>query len=344
MTERSTGIAAFALAAGLAGAAAADPMEDFYRGRTLEIYIGTGEGPGAVTAYPNAIAEFIGGYIPGNPNVVVRYMPGGAGIKAGNFIYGVAPRNGTVLGFMARGFVLAPLLTNQAQFDATKFNWVGSTARETSVGAVWTAGTDVRTIEDARRKEVIVGGTAPSNDTGLFPTLLNKFIGTKFKTVVGYKSTIEVEFAMERGEVQGKIGWTWGSLHSARTADWVETGKVSVLVQLGLTKSPRLPASIPNALDLATDLEGRQVMSLVFAPADMGNPAFMGPGVPGERVEAVRNAYFRTMRDPRFHEMLKRQNLPLDPIDGEEVRKIVDGIYALPPNVVQRARELIPPS
>lgn len=327
-----------------AGPVCADPVEDFYRGKTVEFYIGTGEGPGAVTAYPNALAEFMGKYIPGNPSIIVRYLPGGAGIKAGNFIYGVAPQNGTVVGFINRGFVLSPLLTNQTQYDPTKFNWLGSPAHETSVGAVWTAGTSVRTIQDAMTTPVIVGGTAPSNDTGLFPIVLNKFLGAKFSVVLGYRSTPDVEFAMERGEVQGKIGWTWGSLNSGRTIDYVPSGKVRVIIQLGLRKSPLIPDDVPAAIDLARNEDDRQVMSFMFGSGELGNPVFMGPGVPADRVAAMRAAYFKTLSDPRFIELAKRQNLPLDPVSGEELKRTVDAIYGLPSRAIDGARALIPPT
>jgi tripartite-type tricarboxylate transporter receptor subunit TctC len=330
----------------LAGArpAAADSVEDFYKGKTLEITVGTGEGPGPTSAYPLALAQFMGSYIPGHPHVVVSYLPGGAGIKAGNFIYGVGPQDGTILGFLSRGFVLAPLLTTQAQYDPTKFQWIGSTAREISVGAIWTASTDVRTIQDAMKQEVIVGGTAASNDTGLFPLILNRFIGTKFKSVLGYKSTTDVEFAMERGEVQGKVGWTLGALNSLRTGTWVSSGKVRIIIQLGLEKSPELPANIPTAVELASNTGDRQVMSLVFGTVGMGYPAFMGPGVPKDRVAAVRDAFAKTMSDPGFIEMIKQQQFPVDPIGGSEIAKVVNDVYGLPLSVVQRARELIPPS
>src|SRR3984893_6785634 len=142
---------------------------DFYAGKTISIYIGTGEGPGALSAYPRAIAQVIGKYIPGNPAVVVRNMPGAGGIKAANFIYGIAPQDGTAWGFITRGFVRAPLLgTPQAQFDPTKYQWIGTPSQETSVAAVWTAGTGVRSLPDAMTQEVVFGGTSLATDTGLF--------------------------------------------------------------------------------------------------------------------------------------------------------------------------------
>ena len=200
--------------------------QDFYAGKTINIYIGTGEGSGAMTSYPRAIAQIVARYVPGHPTVVIRHMPGAGGIKAANYIYGIAPQDGTTWGFITRGFVRAPLLqTPQADFDPTRFQWIGTPSQETTVAAVWTAGTMVRSINDATRQEVVFGGTSLVTDTGLFPTILNKLIDTKFKVVVGYKASTDVDIAMERGEAQGKI-WTWASLKSGRTANWITEGKV----------------------------------------------------------------------------------------------------------------------
>jgi tripartite-type tricarboxylate transporter receptor subunit TctC len=323
--------------AGLARAA------DFYAGKTINIYIGTGEGAGALSAYPRAIAQVIGKYIPGNPALVVRYMPGAGGIKAANFIYSIAPQDGTAWGFITRGFVRAPLLgTPQAQFDPTKYQWIGTTSQETSVAAVWTASTGVRTLTDAMTQDVVFGGTSLATDTGLFPTILNRLIGTRFKVIVGYKSSTDVDLALERGEVQGKI-WTWGSLKSGSTATWVGEGKVAILAQFGLERARDLP-DLPLALDYAKSPEDRQVMELVFAPLALGYPSFMGPGVPAERIEIMRRAFDRTMRDPEFIGLMQQQNLVLDPASGETVQAIVERLYRMPAAVIERARAYIPPS
>jgi tripartite-type tricarboxylate transporter receptor subunit TctC len=323
--------------AGLARAA------DFYAGKTINIYIGTGEGAGALSAYPRAIAQVIGKYIPGNPALVVRYMPGAGGIKAANFIYSIAPQDGTAWGFITRGFVRAPLLgTPQAQFDPTKYQWIGTTSQETSVAAVWTASTGARTLTDAMTQDVVFGGTSLATDTGLFPTILNRLIGTRFKVIVGYKSSTDVDLALERGEVQGKI-WTWGSLKSGSTATWVGEGKVAILAQFGLERARDLP-DLPLALDYAKSPEDRQVMELVFAPLALGYPSFMGPGVPAERIEIMRRAFDRTMRDPEFIGLMQQQNLVLDPASGETVQAIVERLYRMPAAVIERARAYIPPS
>ncbi len=331
---------ALSLPIALAGAARAS---DFYAGKTISIYIGTGEGPGALTAYPRAIAAVIGRYIPGNPAILVRNMPGAGGIKAANFIYSIAPQDGTAWGFITRGFVRAPMLgTPQAQFDPTKYQWIGTTSRETSVAAVWTAGTPVRSLGEAMTQEVVFGGTSLSTDTGLFPTILNRLIGTRFKVIVGYKSSTDVDLAMERGEVQGKI-WTWGSLKSGNTADWVAEKKVQLLAQFGLQRARDLP-DLPLALDFAKTPEDRQVMELIFAPLGLGYPSFMGPGVPPERVEIVRRAFDRTMQDPEFMDLMKQQTLVLDPATGEDVQAIVQRLYQMPQSVIERARQYLPPS
>jgi tripartite-type tricarboxylate transporter receptor subunit TctC len=333
---------AVSLALAIAPAAIAR-ANDFYAGKTINIYIGTGEGSGALSAYPRAIAQVIGKYIPGNPALVVRYMPGAGGIKAANFIYGIAPQDGTAWGFITRGFVRAPLLgTPQAQFDPTQYQWIGTTSQETSVAAVWTAATRVRTLADAMNEDVVFGGTSLATDTGLFPTILNRLIGTRFKVIVGYKSSTDVDLAMERGEVQGKV-WTWGSLKSGSTATWVGDRKVAMLAQFGLDRARDLP-DLPLALDYAKSPEDRQVMELIFAPLALGYPSFMGPGVPAERIEIIRRAFDRTMRDPEFVDLMQRQNLVLDPASGETVQAIVARLYRMPPAVIERARAYIPPS
>ena len=317
--------------------------DDFYAGKTINIYIGTGEGPGALSAYPRAIAQVIGRYIPGHPAIIIRNMPGAGGIKAANFIYGIAPQDGTAWGFITRGFVRAPLLgTPQAQFDPTRYQWIGTTSQETSVAAVWTGGTRVRSMQDAMAEEVVFGGTSLATDTGLFPTILNRLIGTRFKVIVGYKSSTDVDLAMERGEVQGKV-WTWSSLKSGNTADWLADKKVALLAQFGLQRARDLP-DLPLALDFARSSEDRQVMELIFAPLSLGYPSFMGPGVPAERIEIMRRAFDKTMRDAEFIDVMKQQNLVLDPATGESVQAIVQGLYQMPATVIERARTYLPPS
>jgi tripartite-type tricarboxylate transporter receptor subunit TctC len=282
-------------------------------------------------------------YIPGNPTFVVSNMPGAGGIKAANYIYSIAPQDGTTWGFITRGFLLAPLLKMpQANFDPTRLNWIGSPARSVSVGVIWTGASPVRAIADAKAHEVVVGATSVGQDTGIFPAMLNRFAGTKFKIVSGYPSVGAIDLAMERSEVQGKIGFTWASLNSGRTVDWVKDKKVSVIVQLGVAKAPDIPADVPLALDLAKDTADRQAMQVICAPSATGYPSFMGPGVPKERIAAIRTAYEKTLKDPEFLDIMRQESLAVDPIDADEITKVIDDMYALPPSAVTRASDVLP--
>jgi tripartite-type tricarboxylate transporter receptor subunit TctC len=327
----------------IAGQARAESVEDFYRGKTITMYVGTGPGGGAVSTYPLALAPLIRKYIPGNPNIVVSHMPGAGGIKAATFIESVGPQDGTAWGFITRGFMLAPLLKlPQANFQPPKFNWIGSPSRTVSMGAVWNAWTPVRTIQDAMDKEVVVGATSIAQDTGIFPRALNRVLGTKFKIVTGYAGLGAVDIAMERGELQGKVGSTWKSLNSGPSALWVKDKVVSVIVQLGVRKAPDIPEEVPLALDLAKTPEDRQVLEVLCAPSATGYPSFMGPGVPKERVDAIRTAYAAAMKDPEFIDAILKSGLDIDPIGADELTEVVRGIYALPEAAVARARELLP--
>jgi tripartite-type tricarboxylate transporter receptor subunit TctC len=338
----------FIIAAGiglftLPSPATAETVAEFYRGKTVTMYVGTGAGGGAVSGYPMALAPVIRKYIPGNPTVVVSHMPGAGGIKAATFIESVGPQDGTAWGFITRGFMLAPLLKlPQANFQPARFNWIGSPSRTVSMGVVWNAWTPVRTIQEAMQKEVVVGATSIAQDTGIFPRALNRVIGTKFKIVTGYAGLGAVDIAMERGEVQGKVGSTWKSLNSGPSAHWVNERIVTTIVQLGVKKAPDIPAEVPLALDLARTPEDRQVLEVLCAPSATGYPSFMGPGVPKERVEAIRAAYAAAIKDPDFVEAILKSGLDIDPIGAEELTDVVRGIYALPEAAVARARELLP--
>jgi hypothetical protein len=237
---------------------------------------------------------------------------------------------------------LAPLLgLNGVQFDASKFNWIGSPARAVSVGEVYNAATSVRTIEEAMKTEVVLGATAANQDTAIFPRALNRLIGTKFKIVTGYDASPSIDLAMQKGEVQGKVGVTWTSLNSGPTVNWVRDKVVSIIVQLGTASSPDVPSNVPLALDLTKTTEDRQALSILCAPTNMGYPSFMGPGVPPERVEAIRRAYLQTLDDPEFRALLARQSLDLDPIQAAELTTTVRDIYAMPQAAMAKARSII---
>jgi tripartite-type tricarboxylate transporter receptor subunit TctC len=320
----------------------AETVEEFYRGKTITMYVGTGENSGIVGAYPRAIAQVIKKYIPGHPNVIVTHMPGAGGIKLANYIQNVGAADGLHWAFITRGFMLAPLLhIPGAQFDPTKFNWIGSPARTVSIGAVWTANTKVRSIDEAMHREVVLGATAPNQDTAIFPKALNELAGTKFRIVTGYSSVGEVDLAMQRGELQGKVGFTWSSLQSGNSSTWLRDGLVKVIVQLGLKKDREIPQDVPLALDVVKSPQDKKVLQILCAPSSTGFPSFMAAGVPAERVEAIRDAYRKTMTDPDFLALAKKQQMEVEPIDAREIQEIVTSMYASEPSAIARVRKIV---
>lgn len=333
---RGLSFVVIAAAVTAAGSAAAQSVADFYRGKTINMTISSGEG-GTNDAYARLIAEQLGKFIPGNPIIVPRNMPGAGGLKAANYIYEIAPKDGLAYGIVQRGTAVQPIMDIQsANYDPSKFNWIGSTARETSVGVVWTSATPVRTIQDAMKTEVIIGTSGVGNDTGGFPLVLNHFLGTKFKPIHGYKSGSEISLAMERGEVQGRIGWSWGSVTS-RSSEWLRDKKITVLIQMGLEKAEDLP-DVPLVLDLAKTPEDRDAMELIFAATTIGWPSIMPPGTPKDRVAAVRLAYNEMVKSPEFKAQADKRNLEVDPVTGEQIDKIVARIMSFPKPVVERAQ------
>lgn len=318
-----------------------ESVEEFYRGKTINMTISSGEG-GTNDAYARLIAELLPKFIPGNPLMVPRNMPGAGGLKAANYLYDKAPKDGLAYGIVQRGVAVQPIMGIQsANYDPSKFNWIGSTARETSVGVVWTASTDVRTIQDAMKKEVVIGTSGYGNDTGGFPLVLNNLLGTKFKLIHGYKSGSEISLAMERGEVQGRIGWSWGSVTS-RSPELLRDKKITVLIQMGLEKAEDLP-NVPLVLDLAKTPEDRDAMELIFAATSIGWPSVMPPGTPKDRVQAVRAAYNKMVKSPEFKAQAEKRRLELDPVTGEQIDKIVARLMSFPKPVIERAKAAMNP-
>src|SRR5260370_32479489 len=266
--------------------------------------------------------------MPGIPKVVVSHMPGAGGMQAASFTASIAPQDGTAWSFIARGFMLAPLLKlPQANFQPARFNWIGSPSRTVSMGLAYNAWTPVRTIQDAMAREVVIGATSIAQDTGIFPRALNRIVGTKFKIVTGYASVGAVDIAIERGEVQGKVGSTWKSLNSGPTTNWVRDGTVSVLVQLGVAKAPDIPSHVPLGLDFARTPQDRQVLEVLCAPSATGYPSFMVPGVPKERVEAIRTTYASAIKAPPFIDAVAKGGLDIHPIRADEFTDILPRIY-----------------
>jgi tripartite-type tricarboxylate transporter receptor subunit TctC len=311
---------------------------DFYRGKSLDLYIGYSAG-GGYDVYARALARHMGRFIPGNPTIVPKNMPGAGSLVLANWLYNVAPKDGTAFGMIGRGTGFDPLLgSTKAQFDATKFNWLGSMNDEVSVCVAWHT-TGINTLEQVKQRELTVGGSGPAADTDQFPKVLNATIGTKFKIVTGYPGGNDVDLAMERGEVMGRCGWSWSSVIATHQS-WLDDKKINVLVQLSLKRHPDLP-NVPLVMDFAKTEQQAQTFKLVFARQPMGRPFLAPPAVPADRVAALRKAFMETLRDREFLAESEKMKLEINPVSGDEVQKIVQDVYRTPKPVAAAVAEML---
>jgi tripartite-type tricarboxylate transporter receptor subunit TctC len=293
--------------------------------------------PGAsYDIYMRTLARHLGKHLPGNPTVVVQNMAGAGSLRAANFLFNAAPKDGFTIGMFARGLAMQPLLDPTGiQYEAHKFNWIGSLTSDVSMVLSWHT-SSFRTLDDARKREMIVAGTGSGADSVIFPYILNGVLGTKFKVVTGYPGATDFLLAVERGEADGTAGVSWSGV-AASKPDWVSGKKINVLVQLGMKKHPDMGAT-PLVMDYAkTDFE-RGVLELIFARQDMAYPVVAPPGVPAERVAVLRKAFEAVMKDPDYLADAKKQHLEIDSMRGEEIAKLIERIYASPAAVVARAR------
>ncbi len=340
MTKRRTSIACAALAAAAlllapVGHVIAQSLANFYKGRNIDLYVGYSTG-GAYDLYARVIGRHMGSHIPGNPTLVPRNMEGAGSLRLANYLYRVAPQDGSAIATIGRGIAFDPLLIGKGdQFDAQKFNWLGSANNEVSV-CVAMKDSGINKFEDLFTKELTVGGTGTSADTDQFPRVLNGVLGTHFKIVEGYPGGNDVVLAMERGEVNGRCGWSWSSVKSTHKS-WIDDKKMIVLVQLSLTKHAELP-DVPLVMDFAKTDEQRQILKMVFARNVMGRPFLAPPNLPADRVAALRQAFMDTMTDKEFLAEADKAQLEINPVSGADVEKLVKDVYATPAEVVAKAK------
>jgi tripartite-type tricarboxylate transporter receptor subunit TctC len=318
--------------------ARAQSPADFYQGKAVDLYIGYSAG-GGYDVYARLLARHLGRHLPGNPAIVPKNMPGAGSLVLGNWLYNVAAKDGTVFGTIGRGVAFDPLLgSSKAQFDASRFNWIGSMNDEVSVCVAWhTSG--ITRLEQVMQRELTVGGSGPAADTDQFPKVLNDTIGTRFKIITGYPGGNDIDLAMERGEVMGRCGWSWSSV-IATHKHWLDERKISVLVQLSLSRHPDL-VDVPLIMDFARNEEEKQIFKLVFARQPMGRPFLAPPGVPPERAAALRNAFDETMRDAGFLAEARKLALEINPVSGEAVQAIVAEAYQAPKSIADKVASMV---
>jgi tripartite-type tricarboxylate transporter receptor subunit TctC len=330
---------AIVAAALVAPAHAAESSTSFYAGKTLRILVGFGPG-GGYDLYARALGRYLGQHVPGNPTVVVQNMVGAGSLKVVNFLFNAAPRDGTAIATFARGIVFEPLIGHPdgAAFDAPKFNWIGSISNEVSVCAIRSS-RGVDSWEDMKTKPTLIGASGAGADSDVFPTVLRKLFGLPMRIVTGYPDGANLNLAMERGEIDGRCGWSWNSIVS-RERDLLANQRIRITLQIALAKHEDLP-DVPLIMDLVTDPRRTAALKLIVSRQSFARPFAAPPDLPAERVETLRAAFDATMHDPAFLAEMRNLVLEVRPIGGAEVQKLVRDIYASPPDVVQLAREIL---
>lgn len=334
------GVPASLFALGLAGAAAApgraDPVADFYRGNTLHVLIGVNVG-GGYDLHARILAHHIGRHIPGNPTVVAQNIVGSGGIKMANELYNVSPKDGTYIGMMPNTLIALQAVKGKGvRYDCNKLQWLGTINTDSLTLATW-HDSGIKTLADARKKETVIAASSRGAITYTFPKLLNEYLGTKFKIVLGYHGTSQMSLAMERGEVQGHAN-SWSSW-LAKQPQWVKENKINIIVQTR-PKVKALP-DVPVAEEQAKNDDDRKVIELVLSGGEIGKPLAITPGTPAARVAALRAAFDATMKDPDFVKEAAKSKVDIDPTPGAELQKIVARVLATPPHLAERAKAII---
>ena len=328
---------ATALGFGTAAAAQAQSVEEFYKNKSLTMIVGTTTG----NDYDNRgrmLARYMSEYLPGKPTIVVRNMPGGGGVVAANWLAKVAPRDGTtMLMLMQPSSMNQALGMGQIQYDVRAFGWIGNTSDTPSVVTSWhTSG--VKTIEDAKKKELLLGGTVGTASV-IYPSVLNELVGTKFKIVTGYPGGNQINLAMESGEVEGRGSNSWSSWKSTRP-QWLTENKIHVLVQVALKRERDL-ADVPLMLELATNDFDKQVLTFLSADTAIARAVVTTPETPTDRLQALRTAFDAAMKDPALIAEAERQQTDLSWVGGEDSHKVARSIIEADPKVIERAKAII---
>ena len=321
-----------------AQAHAADAVANFYKGRTVQVLVGFGPG-GGYDLYARTLSRYMGRHIPGNPTLVPQNMPGAGGVKAMNYLYNVARKDGSVIGTFARGLAIEPLLGHAqgTQFEATKFSWVGSVSNEVSVCAFWAA-SGIKTWQDVQTRRTTIGASAAGADSEIFPTVLKNMFKLPTKVVTGYSGGgADINLGMERGEVTGRCGWSWSSLLS-QSKPLLDGKKINIVLQLALEKHEDL-ANVPLVMDLPTTAQNKAALKLITSRQSIARPFAAPPGIPADRLKALRDAFDATMKDPQFLAEAKRLDLEVRPVPGADVEKLIKELYATSPDVVKLAAQ-----
>lgn len=341
MTIRKTIALCSALLVGLtkwSPAMGSENVEEFYKSKEIRLIIGEGPGGGYDT-YARLLGNHMGKYIPGNPKVVAQNMPGAGTLRATNHVYAVANKDGTVLATAQRFVFIMPLLDLAgAQFDATKFSYVGSMSEDVGTCIAWREA-GFQSIEDLKQRQFTIGTGGAGSQLTTFAAALSNTLGVKLKVIKGYQSGHDMNLAMERREVDGRCGVSYSSIKSL-SPDWLEKDKIIVLLQLGIEPQPALP-KVPVLVDLVKDERDKRALELLMTPTKIARPFFGPPAIPGDRLVALRKAFDQTMEDEAFRNDARIRGVEILPLGGQRMEELVKYLHAMPPAAVARAKELV---
>jgi tripartite-type tricarboxylate transporter receptor subunit TctC len=313
----------------------AQSVADFYRGKTIQLLIGFTSG-GNYDLSARTLARHMGRHIPGNPAIVPQNSPGAGSLRLANLLYNVAPKDGTTIGMVGRGISMEPLLgTDAAKFDSRRYTWIGSVSNETSVCVAWRT-SKIKNWNDMLSMPFTVGGQGPGSDDDMFTNMLRNLFKVKARLVAGYPGGNQINLAMERGEIDARCGWSWGAVKTTRYS-WVTNKDINLLLQISLQKATDLP-DVPLLMDQAMSDRTRQILQAILSRQQMAWPFTAPPGVPKDRADALRAAFDATMRDPEYLAEAKKRGLEVHPMSGTEIDKLIEGLYATPPDVVAAAK------
>ncbi len=325
--------------ASLSTPAAADPVADFYKGKQIKMIIRSGVG-GGYDLYARVLGAHIGKHIPGNPTVLPINMPGGGGIKAANYVAVVAPKDGTILTMVSQGLAVDQALgiNNGLEADLRDFNWVGNMSSHNQVTVAWHT-SKIKTFADAQKQEMVMGCTGAGSISTQVPAIYNNVLGAKMKLVVGYPDGTDVNLAMERGEVEGRATNPWVS-YKATTPHLVAEKKIIPIMQVGMQKEADLP-NVPLLRDLARNPEEKQILDFISRSVSIGRPIATTPGVPADRVAALRKAFDATLADPAFLADVEKQRMEIRGMSGEELAQLVKDIISTPAGIRDKVKSAI---
>ena len=312
----------------------ADPVGDFYRGRTISLYVSFPPG-GGYDIYGRVLAPHFSRHIPGNPVIVIKNMEGGSGVKAASYITTITPQDGTSLGLFLDTLTLGKVLGGPGEFDPVKLTWIGRIVSTATVSVVWHT-SRVQSVEAAKRDEIVIAASVPSNSSSFIPTALNDLVGTRFKIIRGYQGSPPMALAMERGEVDAIGGMSWEAIQTTKP-DWLAEKKIRILYAQGARRIKELPDD-PGLLDFAVDERSRKILALLGGGPDVGRSIVAEPGIPAERAAALRKAFAATMEDAEFIADMHKRNLNVEPLSGDELQKIVATAVATPRELIGQAK------